>query len=237
MNGAGRVIHAAVWARGGQRGPGGSAIRSTIRRTAKKLSAARPRRRYDALGPAETRGWRIGGLNRLRLPRLGALPRGRASRVGLKQEDGPITQLAPRVTSSQLHGALPARGGGPLRGLTPRELWLLVALLGWCVAIALVDAFAVQGAVLIGLLITGPLVSALFGSARVTAVIGLFAVVAGIVLGLADDMFLTADHIVRVGILALGSGLAIVLARTRERLEGPRPRYSLLSGGGGGGRA
>src|SRR3954452_23581090 len=69
MNGAGRVIHAAVWARGGQRGPGGSAIRSTIRRTAKKLSAARPRRRYDALGPAETRGRRIGGLNRLRLPR------------------------------------------------------------------------------------------------------------------------------------------------------------------------
>jgi PAS domain S-box-containing protein len=116
-----------------------------------------------------------------------------------------------------------------LHGLTRYELWLLAGLIGWSAAIALFDAYVVDGAVLIGLLITGPLVGALYGSARVTAATGLFAVVVGIVLGLADDMFLTADHIVRVGILALGSGLSIVLARTRARLEASRQRYSLLA--------
>jgi hypothetical protein len=108
----------------------------------------------------------------------------------------------------------------------------LAALSGWCLLIALVDALVVSGAVLIGLLITGPLLAALFATSRVTAITGVFAVVLGILLGLPDDMFLSADHVVRFGILALGSGLAVVLARTRERLEWSRTRYSLIAAAG-----
>ncbi len=119
-----------------------------------------------------------------------------------------------------------------MRGMGRREWWLLAALLGGCTAIALVDALVVSGTVLIGLLITGPLLAAMFGSSRLTAITGAYAVGVGIVLGWADDMFLTADHIVRVGIVALGAALAVVLARTRERLERSRARYLLIADAG-----
>jgi PAS domain S-box-containing protein len=94
------------------------------------------------------------------------------------------------------------------------------------------DAFVVDGTVLIGLLITGPLLGAMFASSRITAIVGVFAVVLGVLLGLPDHMFLAADHVVRFGIVALGSGLAVVLARTRERLEASRRRYSLIADAG-----
>src|SRR4051794_7459077 len=108
----------------------------------------------------------------------------------------------------------------------------LAAVLGWCTAIALIDAFLVDGAVLIGLLITGPLLAALYGSSRPTAIAGGYAVLLGLVLGFPDEMFLSADHVVRVVIVAIGSGLAVWLARTRERLERSRFRHSLAADAG-----
>jgi PAS domain S-box-containing protein len=116
--------------------------------------------------------------------------------------------------------------------LTRSEALTLAALLGWCSLIALVDAFVVDGAVLIGLLITGPLLGAMFASSRITAIASVYVLLVGILLGLPDKMFLEADHVVRVGIVALGSGLAVVLARTRERLEWSRTRYSLIAAAG-----
>jgi PAS domain S-box-containing protein len=113
-----------------------------------------------------------------------------------------------------------------------RERLTLAAVLAWCVAIALIDALLVDGAVLIGLLITGPLLAAVYGSSRATAITGVFAVIVGLVLGFPDDMFLTADHVVRVLIVAIGSGLAVWLARTRERLERARFRHALAADAG-----
>jgi PAS domain S-box-containing protein len=109
---------------------------------------------------------------------------------------------------------------------------MLALILGWCTAIALVDAFVVDDAVLLGLLITGPLLAALRLSSATTAFVSVFAVVLALVLGLPDDMFLNLDHVVRVLIVALGSSLAVLLARMREGLERARFRHSLLSAAG-----
>jgi PAS domain S-box-containing protein len=95
--------------------------------------------------------------------------------------------------------------------------------------IAVIDAWVVSGAVLIGLLITGPLLAAIYASSRTTAIAGAYAVVLGVLLGLPDHMFLSADHVIRVLILVIGSGLAILLARTNERLRAARFRHALLS--------
>jgi PAS domain S-box-containing protein len=76
------------------------------------------------------------------------------------------------------------------------------------------------------------LLAAVYGSSWTTAVAGAFAVVVGLLLGFPDDMFLSADHVVRVLILAIGSGLAVWLARTRERLERARFRHSLAADAG-----
>ena len=119
-----------------------------------------------------------------------------------------------------------------MREREPGELLTLAALFGWCTAIALIDAYLVDDAILIGLLITGPLLGALFATSRITAIVGVYAVCLGVLLGLPDHMFLVADHIVRFGIVALGSVLAVVLARTRERLEASRRRYSLIADAG-----
>jgi PAS domain S-box-containing protein len=113
-----------------------------------------------------------------------------------------------------------------------RERLALAAVLVWCTAIALIDAFLIDGAVLIGFLITGPLLAAVYGSGRTTAVTGAYAVGLGLLLGLPDDMFLSADHVVRVVIVAIGSGLAVWLARTREGLERARFRHSLVADAG-----
>jgi PAS domain S-box-containing protein len=109
---------------------------------------------------------------------------------------------------------------------------LLVPLFAWCSAIAVVDAWVVSGAVLLGLLVTGPLVAAWRASTAATVLTGLYAVVLGLLIGLPDHMFLHVDHLVRVGIVALGSVLCVVLARTREQLERAEARHSLVADAG-----
>jgi PAS domain S-box-containing protein len=108
---------------------------------------------------------------------------------------------------------------------------MLVALLAWCSAIAVIDAWVVD-AVLLGLLVTGPLLAAWRASSETTAVVGVYAVVLALLLGLQNDMFLSADHAVRAGIVALGSGLCVILARTREQLERAEFSHSLVADAG-----
>jgi PAS domain S-box-containing protein len=116
-------------------------------------------------------------------------------------------------------------------GTRRKEATLLVALLAWCSAIAVIDAWVVE-AVLLGLLVTGPLLAAWRASSGTTAVVGVYAVVLALLLGLQHDMFLSADHSVRVGIVALGSLLCVLLARTRERLEQAEFSHSLVADAG-----
>ncbi|MEA2430799.1 MAG: hypothetical protein QOI19_1272 [Thermoleophilaceae bacterium] len=105
-------------------------------------------------------------------------------------------------------------------------------LLAWCSAIAVIDAWVVTGAVLLGLLVTGPILAAWRGSSRTTAIVSGYAILLGLLLGAQNGMFLSVDHIVRVGIVTLGSVLCIMLARTRERLEGAEFRHSLVADAG-----
>lgn len=159
-----------------------------------------------------------------------ALPRGHAH--GELHIGGTvrITALASGVPSS--HDVTPPDGGGRVPRARMGEQVRLAALIGWCTLIAFVDAVIVDGAVLIGLLVTGPLLAALRASSRTTGIVAAYAVIVGILLGLPDHMFLTVDHVVRFAIVALGSTLAILLARTRERLEWARTRYSLIADAG-----
>jgi PAS domain S-box-containing protein len=113
-----------------------------------------------------------------------------------------------------------------------RERINLIAVLAWCSVVAAIDAAVDETTVLIGLLVTGPLLAALRASSRTTAVVAGYAVALALVLGVADHMFLSGDHIVRVVVVSLGSFLAVLLARTRERLERARFRYSLIADAG-----
>jgi PAS domain S-box-containing protein len=116
-------------------------------------------------------------------------------------------------------------------GAGRRERTTLLALLLWCSAIAVVDAWVVD-AVLLGLLVTGPLLAAWRASSRTTALVGAYAVLLAVLLGLQNDMFLGADHVVRLGIVALGSLLCLLLARTREELERAEARHSIVADAG-----
>src|SRR3954468_20185975 len=207
MNGAGRAIQAAVWSAGGHAGPGGRAIpqlyESAIRQVGSVTAASGVRwLRRDR----PRRGGRIGGLP-VGLP--GAYARPRKGAHERKRRHAIIARLRQFVR------------GQPL----------LLPILGWCSAIAVVDGWVID-AVLLGLLVTGPLLAAWRASSGTTAVVGAYAVVLALLLGLQNHMFLHADHIVRVGIVALGSALCVVLARTRERLERAEFRHSLVADAG-----
>src|SRR3954447_6136312 len=207
MNGAGRAIQAAVWSAGGHAGPGGRAIpqlyESAIRQVGSLTAASGVRwLRRDRPG----RGGRIGGLP-VGLP--GAYARPREGVHERKRRHAIIARLRQLVR------------GQPL----------LLPILGWCSAIAVVDAWVVD-AVLLGLLVTGPLLAAWRASSGTTAIVGGYAVVLALLLGLQNGMFMSVDHLVRVGIVTLGSALCIVLARTRERLEQAEFRHSLVADAG-----
>ena len=105
-------------------------------------------------------------------------------------------------------------------------------MLALCTLIAAIDALASDDTILIGLLVTGPLLAALWASSRTAAIVAAYAIGLGVLLGWPDHMFLTSDHIVRLVVLALASLIAVVLARTRERLERARSRYSLIAEAG-----
>jgi PAS domain S-box-containing protein len=165
-----------------------------------------------ALGPAET-PWGCGSA----VTRLDsrALSRGPAIRPQRHRRDGPITELADS-------------GAGSRPGT---QATLLIALLAWCSAIAVVDGWVVD-AVLLGLLVTGPLLAAWRASSGTTVIVGAYAVLLSLLLGLQHHMFLSVDHLVRLGIVTLGSALCVVLARTRERLERAEFRHSLVADAG-----
>ncbi len=112
------------------------------------------------------------------------------------------------------------------------ERGTLIAVLAWCTVIAAIDTAVDDTTVLIGLLVTGPLLAALRGSSRTTAVVAAYSVTLALLLGITDHMFLSGNHVVRVVVVSLGSTLAVLLARARERLERARFRYSLIADAG-----
>lgn len=91
------------------------------------------------------------------------------------------------------------------------------ALIG---AIALIDVLVGDSAVLIPLLVIGPLTAAVRGAATSTRLVAILAVAAAIPLGLVDGgRIFSAEHGVQVLAVALGSVLAVAAAAARARSE------------------
>jgi serine phosphatase RsbU (regulator of sigma subunit) len=84
---------------------------------------------------------------------------------------------------------------------------------------ALADAWTGQHAVLIGLLIAGPLLAAASLDAPRTAVVGLYALGLAVLLGVPDGIFATTDHLVRCLVVATGAALGIFIADRRTQQE------------------
>ena len=88
-------------------------------------------------------------------------------------------------------------------------------------AIAVLDALLSTDAVLVELLAAGPLVAATRSTPRQTAIVGAVALAVSVPLGLANGMFTSLQHVVGTITVAVGSVLAVALARlhtTRENL-------------------
>src|SRR4051794_14275021 len=119
------------------------------------------------------------------------------------------------------------RGGarGPLTVLSLGRLargrarrWTLFSL-AITTAIAILDASIAQSAILIGLLIVGPLVSSARSGPRGVLVVTGWAVALGVLLGFPDDVFGSQEHVLRVSIVIAGGVLAIWTASIRLSRE------------------
>jgi PAS domain S-box-containing protein len=89
----------------------------------------------------------------------------------------------------------------------------LIALL------AAIDVAIGESAVLIPLLVLGPLVAAVRATPRQTAAVAALAIVVAIALGPVDDGLFGAQHIVQVLVVLGGSFFAVAAATARERYE------------------
>ena len=90
---------------------------------------------------------------------------------------------------------------------------LVVAVIG------ALDASLSTHAVLVELLAAGPLVAAARSTPRQTAIVGAVALVVSVALGLANDMLTSLQHLVGTLTVAVGSLLAVALARLRTHRE------------------
>jgi serine phosphatase RsbU (regulator of sigma subunit) len=105
---------------------------------------------------------------------------------------------------------------------------LLVAVLVTS-AIALLDAGTGDRAVLLGLLIAGPLLAAASLDAPRTAMVGLYALGLAVLLGIPDGIVGTIDHLLGCLVVATGGGLGAFLAHRRTQQERTLLRVSRIA--------
>jgi phosphoserine phosphatase RsbU/P len=86
-------------------------------------------------------------------------------------------------------------------------------------AIALLDAWTGGRAILLGLLIIGPLLAAASLDTQPTAIVGLYALGLAVLLGIPDGIFATSDHLLRCLGVATGAALALFIAHRRVERE------------------
>jgi phosphoserine phosphatase RsbU/P len=86
-------------------------------------------------------------------------------------------------------------------------------------AIALLDAGTGDRAILLGLLIAGPLLAAAGLDAPRTAMVGLYALGLAVLLGIPDGMVATTEHLLGCLVVATGGGLGAWLAHRRTQQE------------------
>lgn len=105
---------------------------------------------------------------------------------------------------------------------------LLVAVLVTS-AIALLDAWTGDRAILLGLLIAGPLLAAASLDAPRTAMVGLYALGLAVLLGIPDGIVGTIDHLLGCLVVATGGGLGAFLAHRRTQQERTLLRVSRIA--------
>jgi serine phosphatase RsbU (regulator of sigma subunit)/PAS domain-containing protein len=98
-----------------------------------------------------------------------------------------------------------------------RALLLSLAIV---TALALIVVALDNRAVLVELLVTGPLLAAALGAGRDrTALVAIYATLVAIPLGTIGDAFASLQHVVGVGVVVIGGVLAVGFARLRARRE------------------
>lgn len=109
---------------------------------------------------------------------------------------------------------------GVRRGRRPDlEFWATLVGVVAIVAVAAVDAVVRDDTVVIAFVLAGPLIAAAGASLRQTMVVSAVAILVALALGRLDDIFLTTDHLLRLGLVTLASTLAIALTRSRVTWE------------------
>ena len=109
-------------------------------------------------------------------------------------------------------------------------LWTLVGLAA-TTGLAIVDAALGEDAILIGVLVAGPLLASLGASTRATALVVLYALVLGVLLGIPDEVFLEPnEHFTRLATIVVGGAISVWIARARRRERVARQRYSMIAG-------
>jgi sigma-B regulation protein RsbU (phosphoserine phosphatase) len=120
------------------------------------------------------------------------------------------------VPIAELAGAFP--GWVQETAVQAKTRPLLVAVLVTS-AIALLDAWTGSRAVLLGLLIVGPLLAAATLDTQATAIVGLYAVGLAVLLGIPDGIFATTDHLLRLLGVAAGAALGVFIAHRRAEQD------------------
>ena len=116
-----------------------------------------------------------------------------------------------------------------MAGLRDGRGAFLAALVAICAVVAL--DFAIQAdAVLVELLVLGPIIAAFGASARDTAIVGVIAFLAAIPLGLAGDAFGSTEHVIGVAAVAIVGALSTGVARLRSERELDAARLSVQYG-------
>ena len=93
--------------------------------------------------------------------------------------------------------------------------------------VAAVDAAIGSDAVLLELLVAGPLLAATGATPRQTLITAVIALVVAIPGGLWSDAFLSTIHVVGIGVVIVGGILAVVIARLRTQRERDTARLQL----------
>src|SRR3954469_12882996 len=109
-----------------------------------------------------------------------------------------------------------------------RRAWWAALSVGIVTAVGVVDAFAGGDVVLIALLSAGPLVAATRLGPRPTAAVAADALAVGILLALPSDDVGSADHAIRVAVLAAICLVAVWAADLAERLRRSRDQLEAI---------
>lgn len=79
-------------------------------------------------------------------------------------------------------------------------------------------------------IVIAPFITAMFASARLTAAVALFSVVAAILSGGYNANYGNSDYFVRLTVVMAGAAFAVMAARSRRRLAADQLRFGLLRG-------